>query len=733
MSMLCSAAHAQSATDEAAGLSDNVGGLEQIVVTAQKQETDLQRTPIAISVLGTTDLKSRGVQSLEDLTQGAVPSLRIAPFATRSSALTIGIRGIVPADSNQPARDTGVGVYIDGVYLGRTQGLGAALFDVERIEVLKGPQGTLFGRNATGGAVSIVSRKPSGEFQLTQTAGVSSYDGYNAETHLDLPRFANISLKFDGVLMKRDGTVDNPMRGEEDFNSYDRRGLHAQAEWKPSDVFTANYSFDTSHDGTTPYFQQLIALLPGAPALAPAVQLRPKRTDEADVGVPEQESIGKTQGHALHMNWFVAPRVELRSITAYRDIDQSQYDDGGAHLQAFRPNSNFSRYSLAFLEQHQISQEFQVVGNAERLNYVAGVYYFHEHGEDSAWTPSTMVWNADGTSASRLPQPVGGPNPDRASTAITSSRALFGQVTWTPPILDDRLHATAGARYTKDRKEGELTKLKGVDPHLGFDFSSSRVDPAATVAFDITDGANAYVKWGTAYRAGGANSRSYTYRSFGPEEVETAELGVKTEFWSRRARLNAAVYHSDYRDMQIDFSNPAFVGSTETTNTDQPATLEGLEFDATIQPIPHLTLGASYAYTSTDVPDQVNPFTNIRQRVNVIYTPKNAMTATVDYDLPLSFATLHSHLDANAADGYYASSADSRKTDSSLTFNGRIALSDIELQHAPPLQIAFLVKNLTNEQHLVYAFTAAGAGLINGVSGFFNDPRTYQLEASVSF
>lgn len=115
---------------------DAKAGLEEILVTAQKVETNLQKTPISISVLGADALQSRGVHSLQDMMSGSVPSLRVAPFATRSSALTVGIRGIVTGDANQPARDPGVGVYIDGVYLGRPQGLGAALYDVERIEVL---------------------------------------------------------------------------------------------------------------------------------------------------------------------------------------------------------------------------------------------------------------------------------------------------------------------------------------------------------------------------------------------------------------------------------------------------------------------------------------------------------------------------------------------------------------------------------------------------------------------
>jgi len=149
------AAEADTAT---ADTSANQSRVQDIVVTATKRETNLQKTPIAINVVSSADIEKQHVQSLIDLASGTVPSLRIATFEARQSALTVGIRGIVPFDQNQTARDTGVGVYLDGVYLGRSQGLNAALFDVARVEVLKGPQGTLFGRNTEGGALSIVTK-----------------------------------------------------------------------------------------------------------------------------------------------------------------------------------------------------------------------------------------------------------------------------------------------------------------------------------------------------------------------------------------------------------------------------------------------------------------------------------------------------------------------------------------------------------------------------------------------
>ena len=209
-------------------------------MTAQRRETNLQKTPISIAVLSSDMLENRHVQSLGDLADGSVPGLRVASFGSRNSALVIGIRGVgFLGDANQPAREQGVGVYMDGIYLGRAQGLGAALYDIERIEVLKGPQGTLFDRNTEGGAISIVSKKPTGEFNLNASAGVGNFGAYETALHLDLPSAGNISLKFDGVIQKRGGTTDNPMAGQLDFNGYDRRGAHVAALWEPSSNFSA--------------------------------------------------------------------------------------------------------------------------------------------------------------------------------------------------------------------------------------------------------------------------------------------------------------------------------------------------------------------------------------------------------------------------------------------------------------------------------------------------------------
>lgn len=736
LSWVLGATAAQAQSAPAAG--EQLAGLDEIIVTAQKRETNLQATPIAISVLGGADLEDRSVNSLEDLMTSGVPSLRVAPFFSRSSALTIGIRGIVPFDANQPSRDAGVGVYIDGVYLGRSQGLAAALYDIERIEVLKGPQGTLFGRNSTGGALSIVSRKPTGELGLRLTGGIGNYNAQKLEVHLDLPRVADIAFKIDGVMDRRDGTVDNPMSGEEDFNKFDKRGLRAAAQWQPGESFTADYAFDISRDATTPYYVQLLEKNP-AVTLSPLILEQSDRADTADIGVPLQDSIGKVNGHMLNLSWTPSSALTLRSISSYREVDQTQYDNGGAHYTRYTPGGQFARYSLASLRQNQYSQEVQLLGSLPRLDYVAGLYYYHEKGDDDAWTPNTMQWNSTGTAATRIDPLRAGARwdfPDRASTAEADSYAAFGQATWTPPLLGDMVKLTAGARFTHDKKSGVLSKVNGANTNFEFQGSWDRLDPAVTLAVDPSENIHLYGKWGTAYRAGGANSRSVSYRAYDPEKVSTFEVGLKSDWLDNRARVNLAAYTTRYTDIQIDFSatnlNNSNRGTIETVNADGVGHIRGIEADLSFMPLPGLTLSASYAYTDWELPVAPNPFNNnAPTTVYIVYTPDHAGSGSLDYELPLDWATLRMHLDANIANGYHSSSSEATLTDKSFVVNGRLALGDIDISRGGMLQLALWARNLFNEQHTFYK--SVGAYSVTGTYGMYNEPRTFGFDATVRF
>lgn len=708
--------------------------LDEIVVTAQKRQENLQDTPISIAVLSGEALETRGLTNLHDFASGAVPALRMAPAYGRSSTLMIGMRGVVPSDPGQISRDTVVGIYVDGVYLGRAQGLGAELFDIERIEVLRGPQGTLFGRNAVGGALSIVTRKPSGEFGGDLTAGIQNYDGYHLKGHLDLPEVAGISIKVDGLITKRDGWVKNPLKGQANWYDIDRKGLRITAMWRPIDSVEVQYSFDTSRDEQGNGYAHLTALTEGAPPLAPIFSLEPDPVSVGRAGVPLAPNLGKSEGHHIHASWDMTEELTLRSITAFRSLTQTTNDNGAGSFMAFRPNGVFGRYSQSWVEQDQSSQEVQLVGTFPALNFVLGGFYFDEDAADGSYAPMTAMFNETGTGYVVLPEPVGGPSPDRASVARAKSKALFGQATWTPPVLDGRLHVTGGLRWTHDRKSGELVALRGQPTPFAFKFRSKRIDPTGTLAFDLSDTVNTYVRWGQAYRAGGANSRSATFRTFEDEELSSWELGFKADLLDHRARLNIAAYTSRFTNRQVDFANPENPSNLETVNLDVPMKMKGVEVDVTMRPIPPLTLGLNYVYTDTTQPLETAPFTGETGRTIPAYTPAHAASGSLDYTFePFRFGALSVHAEAVYSGSFY-SAHPAPKTDSYLMLNGRITLANISLGgDETDLSVSLWGKNLTNKRWVVFQYFLQGRGLNNALLTNYNEPRTYGLEARLKF
>ncbi len=781
------------AADAAAAAAVVAPPLEEVIVTATKSETNVQRTPIAISVVTAAAMQDRHAGSLISLQDGAIPSLRVATFEARQSALTIGIRGIVPFDANQTARDQGVGVYIDGVYLGRQQGLNAALFDVQRIEVLRGPQGTLFGRNTEGGALSIVTKDPSGVAGGRVVVGVGNFGSYETELHHDFQSFSNLAVKVDGLIQHQDPTTRNPMAGQAGWNQYDRKGGRITGLYKPTDKFSAQFSADFLKDENTPFFSQLVSYNPygkrvrtlaevTAAAAAPAGTINPlaalekvhtERQSASDIGTVQQPSLDQTGGISLVLKYKLSPDLELRSITAGRGVATNQWDNSGIESRnVFAPNATFGRYSLSDLYQQQFSQEFQAVGSlGTQLNYVGGLYYFKEHAKESAATPFSNQWNADGTGftirSSYGTSPAAGGTAGwergtrfitRASHADAESYAVYGQGTYTPEQVS-KLHLTVGGRFTDDKRNGVLYIVNAKNTNFMFTYSKSRFDPLVNLAYDVSDAVNVYAKYSTGYRAGGANDRSQTFQPFNAEEVKAYEIGAKMDLLDRRLRVNLAAYAMDRTNSQTDFDNvdttpgsPTQGAHTEETrNAPGVSQIRGFEADITASVTDNIKVGFSYAYTDVKVPPAPFPFAGNAAvplgtpfPVHVVYTPPNAASTYIDYVAPLHGMTLRGHLDANYADPQYAFQTEfadvsptaslvqnvAVKTGKSFIVNGSVALADIGMG-ASVATLSFWSRNLLDETH-IYRISAANRGTIGDYANF-NPPRTFGIELRVKY
>ena len=819
------------ATAAAGPINDGEDGLGEIVVTATKRETNVQRTPISITVLGGDTLKQRRVVGLADLFDGSVPSLRVAPFEARQNALTIGIRGIVPGDANQPAREQGVGVYIDGVYLGRQHGLNTALFDIERVEVLKGPQGTLFGRNTEGGALSIVNRAPTGEFGGRAQLGVGNYGSYNGELHFDLPEFHNFSAKIDGVVAHQGATTKNPLAGQSGWNLADRRGLRVAVRWTPTDNVTNDFAYDLGHAETTPLYSQLLnynpngcpsggtsaapilastapnCFLPGTaftglqgvikPLLPGVVINRDSIMKTADIGVPQQPSVDNTHGFTNVFKYKITPDLELRSITAWRGVTSTQWDNsGGAH----RPpvvtpgctgtGCNFSRYSLANLRQNQFSQELQAVGNFGPVDYVAGLYYFIENVSDDAATPNTLAitgyttaGQTSGTSFVVLDPCTGsggfGSQPgcqsiDRASAVRSRSYAAYGQATW---HATDKLSLILGGRYTTDKKFGELLFSRNINYRTNpitatangykpLDESWNRFNPMATVGYQANDDIYVYAKYATGYRAGGASSRTSNYQTFGPEDVKSYEIGLKSELFDNHARFNIAGYIMERKNTQVDISTVQFTATGNfnnlvTINAEGKSKIRGIEADVTVNPVENLTFNASYAYTFTDIPPvlivasaasgtpPVINTTRVFQTFYTVFTPRNAFSVAGDYAIPFggNETAVRFHLDAAYSQSQQTIEQFAAKAEASFIVNGRVSITEIKMgDGGQKLNISLWGRNLLDNQFVIRrdvsnslpaaptsSVSVGNVGNVLGDYGNFNAPRTFGVEGTVRF
>jgi len=538
----------------------------------------------------------------------------------------------------------------------------------------------------------------------------------------------------------------------------------------------------------------------GAPACSTCVRpLSPlyvvsggRRQKASEIGTPQQPSVDRTSGFNGTIKYKVTPSLELRSITGWREVGTHQWDANAEHRTTFAPYGLFSRYSLDELYSHQFSQEFQAVGNvAHQLDYVFGLYYFWEKATELAATPSTLLWNADGTSYTVLSEngagvPFAGnlcqnttrvinginvaiPNQgwnraewcvQRDSHARAKSYAAFANLTWTPPGMDI-LHVTLGARYTKDKRNGILDEVNGRTVNFPFTYDKSRVDPLVVLALDPAETIHLYAKYSTGYRAGGANDRSQTFTPFGPESVHAYEIGGKFDFWDHRARLNLAGYIMPRKGSQTDFDNvntdstsPYFnLHTEETRNAPGTTKIHGIEADLTLRPIHELTLGASYAYTYFKVPAIPNPFisTHPLTPIFIVYTPRHAASGYADYEVPTSISNgkLRFHVDANYSSSQYSFQAESVKTDPYFTVNGRVALADVEVNHGSTLlTFALWSRNLFNNTY-IYRRSAANSvpapnfvsgtstpngtfnyGGILGDYGNFNPPRTWGAEIS---
>lgn len=685
---------------------DSAGGIEEIIVTAQKREEKLQDVPIAITALTADSLQNAGVKSVADIGKLAVPGL-VMSEQVGSPVLGLNMRGVSSQDQQQGTVEQGVALYIDGVYIPRAQGLTGELIDVERVEVLRGPQGTLFGRNAEGGAISIVSKAPTGEFGGRIGGEIGEFGSRRGYVHLDLPAVANFAVKLSGYREVFDGYTRNPRPAGSSRNLYqnfghrDNIGGRAQVKWTPSSDFSAFYAYDRSRLKNSPQLTYN--------AVPTLLRATPDETFYRTAPFPyyNTDTDTRTEGHLLVLTYDVAPDITIKSITARRTLDDVGEQNLGFSL-AF-PIDAFGTLMTGVVaggtvRSKTFSQELQLNGSSGDFQYTIGAFYFRENATDERTTSATIIV-PPGSGPINIPLTTLVPTTIQAIT--TNAFAIFGQATWSPSSFDDKLKITLGGRYTEDRKSAERTQFNGVQlavPIRPADATASRFDPALTIAYQVAPSVNVYARYAQAFRAGGVSVRSPQFLSYGPESNRQVELGLKSDLFDRRLRLNIAAFYSWIKDQQINQSTDATDPTIQNIVNAQGTTrIRGIEVEATVVPVTGLTLSGNVALQGgTQPPYNCGGCATTR----IVYLPKWTAGFNGDYVTPLGdIGDLFVHVD-------YAYK--SRYSTSPLAYpgqffpyahqnvwNGRIGISDIPLGNVKAKASAF-VENIFDNHEIVF-------------------------------
>ncbi len=578
-----------SAQDAAPG-----GGLEEITVTAQRREQRLQDVPIAISAYTAEQLQARQIVDTYDIVRN-IPNLTGNANVGVGTSTSLYVRGLGNAESIATF-DLPVGTYVDDVYISRQNHNNFSMFDVQRIEVLRGPQGTLFGRNTTGGAINVVMKKPSRDRKAFVEAGVGRFGLWQVRGSVDLPVSERFLTKFSVYKVKDDGYATQASTGIK-FNDRDSTGVRVDLRFLPSDALTIDLIADYVKDRNTNFLNVLDAngnrvvnnrIVQGGLVgffVGPKAALKPG--NEA-----------KTKDVTLNINWDVSSNISFASITGWRKTDHDFLVDSGGDAPR---NSTTRGYTpLANLGDHkQLSQEFKFNGKSlgDQLNWVAGLYYMQERNV-------TDFGSANGNTAA-----AGGPllAADRTMKNSLDAYAGYGQADYK---LDQHWTLTAGIRYTSEKKDFSIDRNPGAGgaalstaaiaaTGTPLELTAKLWTPRFAISYALNDDVMLFASRTRGFKSGGWPARAVlntAFAPFKPEKIWSNEIGVRADLFNKTLRMNATYFRSITDDVQI----PARIdfNGLQISTTTNPAALanHGLEIDADWVPTENFSFNAGLGW-----------------------------------------------------------------------------------------------------------------------------------------
>ena len=771
-------AQAQQDNDEANAATSEYADLDTIQVTARRREETLQDVPISVTAISGERLADVGAQDITYLKQ-TVPNTTLEVSRGTSSTLTAFIRGIGQQDP-VAGFEAGVGVYIDDIYLNRPQAAVLDIYDVERIEVLRGPQGTLYGRNTIGGAVKYVTRRLGHTPSASIRGSLGSFSQHDLVVSGEIPAGETFAIGGSIASFNRNGYGTNLHLDEENYDK-DVLAMRLSTEWVPTPELFIRLSGDYFEDNSNPVggHRLIPGLFSGAPVLDHVYDSRSGMTGEHYV---------EAFGVSLLAEYEINRNLTFKSITAYREDEAVQQIDFDA-----LPAADVD--VPAIYENDQFSQEFQLAFSSDRINGVAGFYYL----DANAFTAFDVLLASTGDLIG-LP----GLNAFTLGDVDTKTWSVFADASVDLAAyfgLNTGLELSLGGRYTRDKRSSRVlrqTFVGGNSERFGgnaipiattsdFDGSNSFTDfsPRVSLAWKPTDDHNLYASFSQGFKGGSFDPRGATtaapdldgdgvvseaeifeFMSFDPEEVDSFELGWKARFAGGRINTSLAFFHSDYTNIQVpgsigvdttgDGISDTFTGVTTNAGA---ATVKGVEFEGsavlarsmlasgdeftTIVALGYIDAGYDEFITAvTDPATGETSLQDVSDQRNFQNTPKRTAHWSLRYDTPLSLFGTDGNFSILGS-WSYRSRTNQFEVPSQILDQPAYSLYDASLlwkRADGRYEIGLHGRNLTNEKYKVsgYLFatpdgSASTLGLEGVANAFYGAPRTITLTGQVNF
>jgi iron complex outermembrane receptor protein len=738
-------------------------GVQEIIVTAQKREQNIQNVPISITALGKDAIQANRIADVRDL-NAVASNLTVRVSSGGSQIANYSMRGVVTSGS-APGSDKGISLYVDGVYVQSAIGSVFELADLERIEVVKGPQGTLFGRNATAGAISIITHEPTGTFGVRQELTYGNYDQFRSKTHVDLPQWGPVSASFSYVHSERRGDIRNLGAGTTwDYTAAtggkigkltspkwlgnqntESIGAAVKVELSPDLDLTYKFDYTNKHytaDGQGLVATNFAALGPLGPALTAMVATQPNKAILTPITTERPGAVNNaftTPGFLRNWGHSVTTRYQLNDVISFKNIfavrgthvsNTAQLDGFGGLINTIPSLGPIGApYVLVVAgsttDEKQWSNEFQLNIDTDWFRMTAGYLHFYDH----ILTGPVGSGVAISTSFAARPSFVIPFNGGRPTHVDVKSDAFFVQPEF---HLTDQLDLVLGSRITIDKKDGVDRTSPGLG-NIAFTYSNSKPTYLAGLNYKVTPSILTYVKYSTGYISGGFLAT----RTYAPETSSSWEGGIKADLFDRRFRSNLAVFHVNYGQLQSTVSGLT-VGvplAAQVVINIGDARAKGFEWDNTLVPIDGLTLTGNVGYTDFHYRN-LNSAILISGQYLPINRPKWTGNASAQYETgpvwnDVTF-TLRGDVNYRSRTRLAAAVLNQQYADNSVTrgswiVNGRAALSGFDLGRAKA-ELAVWGRNLTNNRQINNIST-----LTFMLPGAYEHARTFGVDLNIDF